>query len=228
MVSRKEALERIHTVGVIAVLRGVAGWQVEPCLEALIAGGVDCIELSIITPDCLNAFREVRQLYGERIVLGAGSVFNSHLATLAAGLDVDFISSPGADSCIVTMCQARDILSFPGAMTPTEVMRAWHAGADLVKIIPADVLGPRYVQHLKYQFPGADLVAAGGVNEANLVPFLRAGATAVMASSAVLDHALIDAGHYAALTAQARRLRSLVDLARSQGPYEYLLDDLAA
>jgi 2-dehydro-3-deoxyphosphogluconate aldolase/(4S)-4-hydroxy-2-oxoglutarate aldolase len=215
MLIRKVALERIKTTGVIAALPRLTPEDARPCVEALLAGGLDCLELSLLSPESLEAFREIRTTFRDRLCLGAGGVFNSDLAVLAVGLDVDFISCPTADHLIVDMCHARDILACPGALTPTEVLRAWHAGAELIKVIPAGALGPAYVHDLTQHFPNAQLLPAGGVNEANLEGFLRAGAAAVVVGRALCDPLLLAAGNYAELTTRAQRLAAIVASCRA-------------
>ena len=210
MPNRKSALERIKSTGVLAVVRRTTVEQVHRCVEALVAGGVDCIELPIVSLSGLTAFAQVRAAYGESLCLGAGSVFNAELATMAFGMDVDFISGPGSDASVVRVCKVRDVLPFPGAMTPSEVIRAWHSGADLIKILPADVLGVAYFQHLRHQIPGAELAAAGGVNETNVASFIRVGAAAVVVGRGLLGEARPESADYGAITARAQRLLAVV------------------
>jgi 2-dehydro-3-deoxyphosphogluconate aldolase/(4S)-4-hydroxy-2-oxoglutarate aldolase len=216
MLIRKVALERLKAAGLVAVLEGMPRAQVLSCVEALLAGGVDCIELSVLGSDSLRVFRELRATYLGRLCLGAGGVFNADLAALAVGLDVDFISSPNADPLIVDVCRARDVLACPAALTPTEVMRVWHSGADLIKIMPASALGPEYVAHLKRHYPSVEVVTSGGVNEANAASFLQAGASAVMIGHGLCAPALLADGDYPAVTARARRLVALVATARPE------------
>jgi 2-dehydro-3-deoxyphosphogluconate aldolase/(4S)-4-hydroxy-2-oxoglutarate aldolase len=210
MLDRKVALDRIKSSGVMAVLRRTELDQVRPVIDALLAGGLDCIELPIATHAGLLALPRVHEEYGEQICLGAGSVFNADLATLAAGLDVDFISAPSSDMAIVEVCKARDVVSFPGAMTPTEIIRAWHVGADLIKVFPSGLLGPQYFSSMLMQLPGLPLVAAGGVNEENLGAFLQAGALTAVVGRGLLGEAPVGGDDYAALTERARRLREIV------------------
>ncbi len=214
MLDRKTALERIRNTGVVAVLRRTELAQIGPTIEALLAGGVDCIELPIATHAGILALPQVHEQYGDQICLGAGSVFNADLATLAAGLDVDFISAPSSDMAIVEVCKARNVVSFPGAMTPTEIIRAWHVGADLIKVFPADLLGPAYFRNMLAQLPGLPLVAAGGVDRNNLEDFLRCGAQAAAVGRGLLPEAAVAAGDYATITEHARTLREIVNRSR--------------
>lgn len=210
MLERKVALERIKTSGVMAVLRRTELDQIHPVIDALLAGGVDCIELPIATHAGIMALPKVHAEYGDQICLGAGSVFNADLATLAVGMDVDFISAPSSDMAIVEVCKARNVVSFPGAMTPTEIIRGWHVGADLIKVFPSDLLGPRYFANMLTQLPGLPIVAAGGVTEENLLAFLEAGALTVVVGRALLGQAPLGED-YNAITERARRLREIVN-----------------
>ena len=214
MLDRKTALERIKQCGVMAVLRHTELDQIRPVMDALLAGGVDCVELPIATRAGILALPKVHEEYGDQICLGAGSVFNADLATLAVGMDVDFISAPSSDIAIVEVCKARDVVSFPGAMTPTEIIRDWHVGADLIKVFPSDMLSPRYFSNMLTQFPGLPLVAAGGVDESNLAAFLRAGALAAVVGRGLLGAAPLSEGSYGEVTERARRLREIVNSSR--------------
>lgn len=214
MLDRKAVLERIKTTGVMAVLRRTEVDQVRPVVDALLAGGVDCLEIPISTHAGILALPRIREEYGEQLCLGAGSVFNADLATLAAGMDLDFISAPSSDTAIVEVCKARNVVSFPGAMTPTEIIRAWHVGADLIKVFPSDLLGPGYLSNMLMQLPGLPLVAAGGITAENLAAFLQAGALAVVAGRGLLGEAPLGSGDYGAIAERARRLREIVNSTR--------------
>jgi 2-dehydro-3-deoxyphosphogluconate aldolase/(4S)-4-hydroxy-2-oxoglutarate aldolase len=216
MLIRKVALERLKAAGLVAVLEGMPRAQVLLCVKALLAGGVDAIELSVLGPDSLRVFRELRATYLGRLCLGAGGVFNADLAALAVGLDVDFISSPNADPLIVDVCRARDVLACPAALTPTEVMRVWHSGADLIKVMPASALGPEYVAHLKRHYPPVELIPSGGVKEANVASFVWAGAGAVMIGHGLCAPELLAQGDYPAVTARAQRVVALISAARQE------------
>ena len=214
MLDRKTALERLKSTGVTAVLRRAELDQIVPVIDALLAGGIDCIELPIATRVGILSMPKVREQYGDQICLGAGSVFNADLATLAAGMDVDFISAPSSDAAIVEVCKARNVVSFPGAMTPTEIIRAWHVGADLIKVFPSDLLGPGYFSNMLMQLPGLPLVASGGVNADNLGTFLEAGAAVAVVGRGVLGDTSLGEDSYAAITERARRLREIVNSSR--------------
>jgi 2-dehydro-3-deoxyphosphogluconate aldolase/(4S)-4-hydroxy-2-oxoglutarate aldolase len=214
MLDRRAALERIKSSGVVAVLRRTELDQIRPAIDALLAGGVDCLEIPIATHAGILALPKMREQYGEQICMGAGSVFNADLATLAAGMDVDFISAPSSDMAIVEVCKARDVVSFPGAMTPTEIIRAWHVGADLIKVFPSDLLGPGYFSNMFMQLPGLPLVAAGGVSASNLAAFLQAGAVSAVIGRGVLGEGPLGTEDYSAITERARRLREIVNSTR--------------
>jgi len=214
MLQCKEALARIMSTGIVAVLRRTELEQIRPSVDALLAGGIDCIELPISTPTGLMSLPEIRAEYKHQVCLGAGSVFNSDLATLAVGMDIDFISAPSSDMAIVEVCKARAVLAFPGAMTPTEIIRAWHIGADLIKVFPADLVGPTYVQNMLAQLPGLDLVAAGGVDETNLAAFRQAGACAATIGRGLLIEQALAAGDYQSITEQARKFREIIECNR--------------
>ena len=214
MIDRKITLERLRATGITAVLRHAEIDQIGPVIDALLAGGIDCIELPIATRAGIMALPRVREQYGDRICLGAGSVFNADLATLAAGMDTDFISAPSSDMAIVEVCKARSVVSFPGAMTPTEIIRAWHVGADLIKVFPSDLLGPEYFSNMLVQLPSLPMVASGGVDADNLGAFLQAGAVVAVVGRGVLGDAALCEESYAAITERARRLREIVNSSR--------------
>ncbi|HEY3398636.1 MAG TPA: bifunctional 4-hydroxy-2-oxoglutarate aldolase/2-dehydro-3-deoxy-phosphogluconate aldolase [Armatimonadota bacterium] len=211
MLSRKESMERIKSAKLVAVLRHAELEQVSRAVAALLAGGVDCIEVPISTHAGIMALPRLKDEFGDRICLGAGSVFNADLATLAVGMDVDFISAPGSDIAIVEVCKARNVLSFPGAMTPTEIIRAWHVGADLIKVFPADLLTPNYFRNMLTQVPSISIAAAGGVDANNLADFLEAGACAAVVGRGLVEESMLQAGDFAAVTSRAQSLCSVLE-----------------
>ena len=214
MLEPKATLSRVTGTGVVVILRRLELGDFLPVIDALLEGGLDCVEVPITYHAGLQALPQLRAQYGDRVCLGAGSVINSDLAVLAAGLQVDFISAPTGDESIVQTCRTRELLSMPGAMTPTEILRAWHVGADLVKVFPARLVGPDYFEAMLHQLPDLALVAAGGVTADNLADFFHAGARAAAVGRGVVSEPDLAARNFAAITQRARRLREIAGEAR--------------
>jgi 2-dehydro-3-deoxyphosphogluconate aldolase/(4S)-4-hydroxy-2-oxoglutarate aldolase len=177
-------------------------------VEVLLEEGLRCVEIAMTTPRALTTLREIRRRWGERVVLGAGSALNREMAQLAVRAGAEFIASPGLNEAMVDYCRRHDLLVMPGIMTPTEAMRAWHAGAQLVKVFPASVLGPAFLHALRGPLPWVRCVPTGGINAANLVAFMEAGAVAVGVGEGLAPEEEVAARHWQAIQARLRELRA--------------------
>jgi 2-dehydro-3-deoxyphosphogluconate aldolase/(4S)-4-hydroxy-2-oxoglutarate aldolase len=206
--SRVDALRTIERQRAIAVVRLDDAAQLLAVIEALAAGDVGVVEITVTIPGALEALGALRSKLDSRILIGAGSVLDPETARLAILAGAAFVVGPAFRPDVVSLCHRYDVLAIPGAYTPTEIVAAWEAGADLVKVFPAGGLGPSYLRDLAGPLPGVRLVPTGGVTLENAAAFLAAGAFAVGVGGALVPR---DAkGDYARITEHARQLSRAV------------------
>lgn len=214
--SIEATVERIRACGVIVVVRAIHEDTLARTVEAILEGGVDCVEIAMSVRGALRDISVLKQQWGDRIVIGAADVLNAEMAILASSADADFCSGVAANAEMIRACNQHDIVGIPGALTPTEVHSAWHAGAGLVKLFPADLVGPRYLETVRRPLSRVELIPSGGITPQNVGEFIAAGAFAVGAGRAVVDPALVAAGNFAQVTRNAAALREAVTAAREQ------------
>jgi 2-dehydro-3-deoxyphosphogluconate aldolase/(4S)-4-hydroxy-2-oxoglutarate aldolase len=213
---RIDSVRTIEALGAMAVVRLQDGAQLKPVVEALAAGEVRAIEVTMTIPGAMDAMAALGSALDGRTLLGAGTVLDSETARLAILAGARFVVAPTLCPGVVAMCARYDVVSIPGAYTPTEVMTAWEAGADLVKIFPAGGLGPDYVRALLDPLPQLRLLPTGGVTADNAGAFLEAGAVAVGVGSALVERDAVARGDYARITDRARRLTGSIRAARER------------
>jgi 2-dehydro-3-deoxyphosphogluconate aldolase/(4S)-4-hydroxy-2-oxoglutarate aldolase len=206
MMRRDEALGAILDSKVIAVIRMSDPDKLQRVVEAIKAGGVRAIEITMTVPDALGVIRMMAMAKSAGVLVGAGTVLDAVTAAAAIHAGADFVVSPITNPAMIRVCRKYDTLVAPGALTPTEVVAAWECGADIVKIFPATSVGPKYFQDLKGPLPQVRLMPTGGVSLENARDFIAAGACCVGIGTALLDKKAIAAGDWAALTAKAKTL----------------------
>lgn len=202
---KREMMELIQKTGVIAIMRAKSSDQLLAAADAIRAGGVQAIEVTMTTPGALDVIRQATERYGSDVLFGAGSVLDPESARAAILAGAQFVVCPTLNLKTIEMCHRYAVTVVPGAYTPTEILTAWEAGADMVKVFPASVGGPDYLKALKSPLPQVKLVPVGGVELDNTADFIRAGADAVGVGSALVSQKLLDAGDLATLTERARR-----------------------
>ena len=210
-----EMMEWIQETGVIAIMRAKSSGQLLAAADAIKAGGVQAIEVTMTTPGALDVIRQATERYGADVLFGVGSVLDPESARAAILAGAQFVVSPTLNLKTIELCHRYAIPVVPGAYTPTEILTAWEAGADMVKVFPASVGGPAYFKAVKAPLPQVKLVPVGGVDLDTTADFIRAGADAVGVGSALVSQKLLDAGDFAALTERARRLRQEVAKGRA-------------
>ncbi len=203
---KREMVELIQKTGVIAIMRAKSSDQLLAAADAIKAGGVQAIEVTMTTPGALDVIRQATERYGADVLFGAGSVLDPESARAAILAGAQFVVSPTLNLKTIELCHRYAIPVVPGAYTPTEILTAWEAGADMVKVFPASVGGPAYFKAIKAPLPQVKLVPVGGVNLDNTADFIRAGADAVGVGSALVSQKLLEAGDFATITERARRL----------------------
>ena len=200
MSSRSEISTRIMELGVVAVIRTPTCELVAPVCEALVAGGVLALEVTMTVPDALRALREVQARFGDRILLGAGTILNATQARAAIEAGAQYVISPITKLEIIEAAHALDKPVMLGAYTPTEAQLAHEAGADFIKIFPADKLGPGYMKNLRAPLPHLRLVPTGGVDLQTAPEFLKAGCAALGVGSSLVGAEILRTKNWPELT----------------------------
>jgi len=211
MNTSRDDLDRILKSRIVAVIRADSSEKVVQIARALAEGGVDVLEVTFTVPAAHRVLEQVAAEMGDRVLLGAGTVLDSETARVALLSGARFVVSPVVDARVIEMCRRYDRLVMPGAYTPTEVLSAWQAGADMVKIFPADVGGPAYLKALHGPLPHVRLMPTGGVNLDTAAEFLAAGACALGAGGSLVEKKAVAAGDMERITSLARQFREVVD-----------------
>jgi 2-dehydro-3-deoxyphosphogluconate aldolase / (4S)-4-hydroxy-2-oxoglutarate aldolase len=209
-------VEAIYEDGVIAVVRLDDTGRLPAVVEALAAGGVRAIEVTMTMSGALDALAELSLACGDRLLVGAGTVLDAETARLAILAGARFLVAPTFRPAFVEICHRYDVVAMPGAYTPTEILTAWEAGADLVKVFPASALGPGYLKELTGPLPQLRLVPTGGVTVENAGAFLAAGACAIGVGGAMLPRDAVARGDLEQVTSYARRLTTAARAARER------------
>lgn len=212
--SEVSRLDQMKQSGIVAAMRAKSAHNLLKAARAIKKGGVNCIEVAMTTPNALQVIKQVSQQM-EGVLIGAGTVLDSETARSAILAGAEYLVSPTTNREMIEMANRYDKLVAPGAFTPTEVMNAWEAGADVVKVFPASRYGPKYISDLKAPLPQVSLMPTGGVNQDNAKNYIEQGADLLCVGSAIIDQEAIDQGRFEVLTQNARQLREAVDQART-------------
>jgi 2-dehydro-3-deoxyphosphogluconate aldolase/(4S)-4-hydroxy-2-oxoglutarate aldolase len=212
MRTRFETISLLTDPGLIAVVRTEQTGQVMPVCEALLAGGVQAVEITMTVPNALAALREAEGRFGKHAAIGMGTVLSAEMARAAVQAGAQFVVSPVTKVEIVDAAHALDRPVMLGAYTPTEAQLAWEAGADFIKLFPADDLGPGYIKALQAPLPHLRIVPTGGVNIETAAAFLNAGCAALGVGSALVSEQILRDANWAELT---RLTKAFVELIRS-------------
>ena len=208
--SRDATLKRILEGGIVAVVRAESGEHLVPVVTALAEGGVTAVELTFTVPDALTVLRQVRQSLGDRIILGAGTVLDPETARSALLHGAEYIVAPTVNLETIRLCRRYDKVVMPGAYTPTEVLTAWEAGADVVKIFPAEIGGPAFFQALRGPLPQIRMMPTGGVDLSTAESFLRAGACCLGVGSKLVEPKAVAAADYTRIRDLASQFSAIV------------------
>jgi 2-dehydro-3-deoxyphosphogluconate aldolase/(4S)-4-hydroxy-2-oxoglutarate aldolase len=207
-------LEEITRSGVVAVIRANSAEELKNITLALNKGGVKALEITMTSPGALETIKAVSSELGDSAIIGVGSVLDTETARAAILAGAQFVVSPVFKPEIITLCRRYNKICIPGAFTPTEILSAWEAGADVVKIFPATKLGPGYIKDLKGPLPQIKVTPTGGVNLENTADFIKAGAEFVGVGGAMVDKKLVAAGKWDELSALAAKFVQAVQEAR--------------
>src|SRR5437899_1720463 len=174
--SKEDQLRQVLDCGIVAVVRSPDSQQLVEVVRALADGGVTVAEITMTVPGALDVVKAVRSALGDRVLLGAGTILDPETARAAILAGAEYIVAPTVNLETIRVCQRYDKLVMPGAFTPTEILTAWEAGADIVKVFPADVVGPAFFKAIKGPLPQVRLMPTGGVDLSTAADFLKAGA----------------------------------------------------
>jgi 2-dehydro-3-deoxyphosphogluconate aldolase/(4S)-4-hydroxy-2-oxoglutarate aldolase len=210
----QDRLELVQQAGVVAIMRAKSSDQLLAAADAIKAGGVNAIEVTITTPDALSVISQAVARYGADVLFGVGSVLDPESARAAILAGAQFVVCPTLNVKTIELCKRYSVPVMPGAYTPTEILAAWEAGADIVKIFPASVGGPAYIKAVKAPLPQIKLMPVGGVDLDTTADFIRAGCEVVAVGSALVNQKLLDAREFDTITERARRFRDEVEKGR--------------
>ena len=208
--SRQDNLARVLQSGIVAIIRAPTGERLGDVAEALLAGGIDCMEVTFTIPNAIDILGELNERIGDRVLLGAGTVLDTETARAAILAGAEFIVSPSTRLDVIQLCNRYDKLVMPGALTPTEVITAWEAGADVVKVFPSDLTGPSYLKALHGPLPQVRLMPTGGVNLETAEDFLHAGACALGIGSSLVEKEAVQEGKMERIEELARQYVAIV------------------
>ena len=214
--SRLDNLQRVLDLGIVSIIRAESGEQLVGVAQALYDGGIDVIEVPFTVPGVLDIIADVKQALGDKIILGAGTVLDTESARAAILAGAEFIVTPTVNTDVIQLCNRYDKMIMPGGFTPTEILTAWEAGADIVKVFPADVGGPGFLKAVHGPLPQIRLLPTGGVDLDTLPDFVKAGACAVGLGSALVEKEAVAAGDLDRIRTLATRYVSRMKEARGQ------------
>ncbi len=219
MRTKSEIIAALLNPGIIAVVRAKSADQVLPLTAALLAGGVIAVEITMTTPDALAAIRAATAEFGNRALLGVGTVLDAATCRAAVEAGAEFVVSPITRPEIAAAARALDRPVMLGAYTPTEAQLAYEAGADFIKIFPADGLGPNYIKALRAPLPHLRIVPTGGVDLPNIADFLKAGCAALGVGSSLLSARILRDNDWPELTRLAGEFVAAAQRARAALPH---------
>ena len=212
---KREVSERIQDVGIIPVVRASSAQQALDAVDAVCGGGIPIVEITMTVPRAIEIIREVVRSRAGRVLVGAGTVLDARTADECVDAGADFVVSPGFDAATVERVRQRGILMMAGALTPTEVIAAWKAGSDFVKIFPCgQVGGASYIKALKAPLPQVPLVPTGGVNLNTAADFIAAGAAALGVGGELVQAAALKDGKTELIVEAAKKFIAVVAQAR--------------
>lgn len=214
--TRDKALTLLREIGLVPIIRAPSSEDALRAAEALIEGGVRIAEITMTVPGAMRVMEQVAGKHADKVLLGAGTILDAETCRAAILAGAEFIVTPALDVKVIELARRYSKPCFPGALTPTEVLTAWQAGADMVKIFPCGPAGgPQYIKALKGPFPHIEMIPTGGVNLENTPEFIKAGASAVAVGSELVSLPLLRAGKIEEIVANARRYLEAVRSARA-------------
>ena len=214
--NRDVVLRSILDIGVVPVVRTLSAESAVLAIEAVYRGGIRAAEITMTVPGAIKALEKLADAFGDKLVLGAGTVLDPETARICMLAGAQFFVTPALNLKTIEMAKRYSKIIMPGALTPTEIVTAWEAGADFVKVFPCGALGgAKYIRALKAPLPHIEMVPTGGVSLENTADFLRAGAAAVAVGAELIDAKTITEGRYEVFEERARKF--LAEVAKARG-----------
>jgi len=208
--NRDRVLETILERKIVAVVRSPDGDKLVEVAKALAAGGVTVMEITFTVPNALDVLKAVRSTMGDSVTLGAGTVLDPETARAAILAGAEFVVAPNTNAQVIKLCRRYSTPVMPGAYTPTEILKAWELGADVVKVFPADTGGPAYLRAVSAPLPQVRLMPTGGVDLTTAADFLNAGACCLGVGSSLVEKAALAAGDMNRITSLAKSFVEVV------------------
>src|SRR5213083_1127137 len=214
--SKEADLRRVLDCGIVAVVRSSDSQQLVEAARALADGGVTVIEITMSVPNALEVLGRVRKALGDRVLLGAGTVLDPETARAVLLAGAEYIVAPTVNLDVIRLCQRYDKLVMPGALTPTEILTAWEAGADIVKVFPADVVGPAFFKAVRGPLPQIRLMPTGGVDLTTAAEFLKAGACCLGVGGQLVEPKAVAERNFERIRDLARQYVAIVQKFREE------------
>jgi 2-dehydro-3-deoxyphosphogluconate aldolase/(4S)-4-hydroxy-2-oxoglutarate aldolase len=206
-----EILHKIKDLAIVPIVRTPGIETALAAVAAVLEGGIDCVEITMTVGNAIKAIETVADRYGDKVVLGAGTVLDPETARACMLAGAQFFVTPSLNRKTIELARRYSRPIFPGGLTPTEILTAWEAGADGVKVFPCSAMGgAKYIRALRAPFPHIDLIPTGGVNLETIADFLAAGSVAVGVGSELIDAQSIATGNYQPVTDRARKFREII------------------
>src|SRR5437899_4600121 len=215
--SKEAQLRQVLECGIVAVVRSQDSQQLVEVVRALADGGVTVAEITMTVPGALDVVRQVRQALGDRVLLGAGTILDPETARAALLAGAEYIVSPTLNLDVIKLCQRYDKLVMPGAFTPTEILAAWEAGADIVKVFPADVVGPAFFKAMRGPLPQIRMMPTGGVDLNSAAAFLKAGACCLGVGGQLVESKAVAERNFDRIRDLAKQYVAIVQQVRKLG-----------
>lgn len=214
--TKQQIVSSMLEIGIVPIIRVNSEEAAIQSIEAVYEGGIRSAEITMTTPGAIRALEKLADAFGDKMILGAGTVLDPETARATILAGARFLVTPALKVATIEMARRYSTVICPGALTPTEILTAWEAGADFVKVFPcSNVGGAKYIKAVKAPLPQVEMIPTGGVNLDTIGDFLKAGASAVAVGSELIDNETIKAGKYEVFTERAKQFLAAVKAARS-------------
>ncbi|MCX6587780.1 MAG: bifunctional 4-hydroxy-2-oxoglutarate aldolase/2-dehydro-3-deoxy-phosphogluconate aldolase [Acidobacteria bacterium] len=214
--TKQQIVSSMREIGIVPIIRVNSAEAAIQSIEAVFEGGIRSAEITMTTPGAIRAREKLADAFGDKMILGAGTVLDPETARATILAGARFLVTPALKVATIEMARRYSTVICPGALTPTEILTAWEAGADFVKVFPcSNVGGAKYIKAVKAPLPQVEMIPTGGVNLDTIGDFLKAGASAVAVGSELIDNETIQAGRYEVFTERAKQFLAAVKAARS-------------
>ncbi|MHB8391273.1 MAG: bifunctional 4-hydroxy-2-oxoglutarate aldolase/2-dehydro-3-deoxy-phosphogluconate aldolase [Acidobacteriaceae bacterium] len=216
MMDKSTIMQHMRELGLVPVLRATSAEEAMPLADAILAGGIDILEVTMTVPGAIRVIEQLADHHGDKLLLGAGTVLDAETARNCLLAGAQFIVSPALDLRTIELCRRYSVPVMPGALTPTEILTAWQAGADVVKVFPCSALGgAKYLKALQGPLPQIQIIPTGGVSLGTAEEFLAAGAFALGVGGDLVDAKAAREGRTSVITENARKYLAIVKKFRS-------------